>query len=526
MPLKPIRLLAAAAPLALAASIPAQSQPTPSTRSATVARPVQGPADPARDPVRQSGPRRRRRSRPTASNSPSSRRATACMNLWVAPIGDVAAAKPLTAEKTRPIRQYFWSPDSKQLLFINDKGGDENFLLYGVDTATGEDAHADPVRQDPGAGHPACRTLVKDRILVGVNNRDRQVARRPQPRPRHRQADPGADQQRRLCGLPRRPATSSSAPRSKSRADGGSDYYRIVDNKVEADAVRTGRPRRLALDRARRLHRRRQDALLDRQPRPQHRRADRAGRRHRQAHRHRRGSPAPTSAASSPTRAPARSLAYGVNYLRSEWKPLDAAVGGDLDFLEGKLKGDINVTSRTTDNDKWTVAVDPVTAPSSVWLYDRKAKALTKLYTPRPALEGMPLAAMHPVEIKARDGLTLPSYLTLPPGSDAERRRQGRPPGADGAAVHGGPWGARRLWLQHRPPIARQPRLCGAVGQLPRLDRLRQGFRHRVEPAMGPQDARRPARRGRLGGRAGRHHRRQGRDHGRQLRRLCHARRA
>jgi hypothetical protein len=27
------------------------------------------------------------------------------MNLWVAPIGDVAAAKPLTAEKKRPIRQ-------------------------------------------------------------------------------------------------------------------------------------------------------------------------------------------------------------------------------------------------------------------------------------------------------------------------------------------------------------------------------------------------------------------------------------
>ena len=50
------------------------------------------------------------------------------MNLWVAPIGDVAAAKPLTAETKRPIRQYFWSPDSRQQLFINDAGGDENFL--------------------------------------------------------------------------------------------------------------------------------------------------------------------------------------------------------------------------------------------------------------------------------------------------------------------------------------------------------------------------------------------------------------
>ena len=113
-------------------------------------------------------------------------------------------------------------------------------------------------------------------------------------------------------------------------------------------------------------------------------------------------------------------LAYGVEYLRNEWKSLDKSVGADIAFLEGKLKGDIGVTSQTLDNSKWTVAVDPVTSPSSVWLFDRKTKALTKLYTGRPALEGMPLAAMHPVEIKSRDGLTLTSYLTLPPGTDAD----------------------------------------------------------------------------------------------------------
>jgi dipeptidyl aminopeptidase/acylaminoacyl peptidase len=47
---------------------------------------------------------------------------------------------------------------------------------------------------------------------------------------------------------------------------------------------------------------------------------------------------------------------------------------------------------------------------------------------------------MWPVEIKARDGLTLPSYLTLPASADANR--DGKP---DRAApmvlfVHGGPW--------------------------------------------------------------------------------------
>jgi dipeptidyl aminopeptidase/acylaminoacyl peptidase len=47
---------------------------------------------------------------------------------------------------------------------------------------------------------------------------------------------------------------------------------------------------------------------------------------------------------------------------------------------------------------------------------------------------------MWPVEIKARDGLTLPSYLTLPAGADANRDGK-----ADHAVpmvlfVHGGPW--------------------------------------------------------------------------------------
>ena len=63
---------------------------------------------------------------------------------------------------------------------------------------------------------------------------------------------------------------------------------------------------------------------------------------------------------------------------------------------------------------------DPVTGPSASYLFDRDAGTLTKLYVTRPELEGAPLQPMHPVEITSRDGLTLPSYLTLPPGSDSD----------------------------------------------------------------------------------------------------------
>ena len=84
---------------------------------------------------------------------------------------DPAAARPLTTETKRPIRQYFWSPDSRQILFINDKGGDENFLLYGVDVVSGAQRTLTPFEktrvQIVGISND-----VKDRILVGVNNRD------------------------------------------------------------------------------------------------------------------------------------------------------------------------------------------------------------------------------------------------------------------------------------------------------------------------------------------------------------------
>ena len=170
-----------------------------------------------------------------------------------------------------------------------------------------------------------------------------------------------------------------------------------------------------------------------------------------------------------------------VDYLRNEWKPLDAAVGGDLEFLEGKLKGDIAVTSATTDRRQVDRRGRPGhRARRRSGSTTARPKALTKLYTRRPALEGMPLAAMHPVEIKSRDGLTLPSYLTLPPGSRCQTATA-RPTARCRwcCCVHGGPWGRDGYGYNALSPVARQPRLRGAVGQLPRLDRLRQGVRQR-----------------------------------------------
>jgi dipeptidyl aminopeptidase/acylaminoacyl peptidase len=149
--------------------------------------------------------------------------------------------------------------------------------------------------------------------------------------------------------------------------------------------------------------------------------------------------------------------AYAANYLRNDWTVVDPAFAADFKLAQSRLKGDIVITSRDRDDDKWTIATNASDAPSELWLLDRKTKALTRLYSTRPELEGRPLAPMLPVEIKSRDGLTLVSYLTLPPGSDPKGDGHPDHPLPMVLFVHGGPWGrdgygynGAHQWLANR----------------------------------------------------------------------------
>ena len=376
------------------------------------------------------------------------------LNIYVAPASNPKAAKALTNERQRPIRQYFWSPDSRQILFINDKGGDENFLLYGVDIASGEQRSLTPFEKTR-VQVVGVSNQVKDRILVGVNNRD----------PKWHDVHSLDLKTGKLTPVMMNTGGYASflADRnlvirgaSKPRPDGGSDFHRVVNNQVEAkpfeqvtlEDSETTRPAGFTTD-GKTLYwldsRGRDTAALVAQDvatgaktvLAQSARADIG------------------NAMSNPKTG--RVEAYGENYLKNEWIPLGNAVKADLDFLKSRLKGEIGVTSRTDADDKWIVAVDPVSAPSAAYLYDRKSKSLTKLYVTRPELEGAPLAAMTPVEIKTRDGLTMVSYLTLPPGADPDG--DGRPNKAVPMVllVHGGPWGrdvygynGTHQWLANR----------------------------------------------------------------------------
>ena len=350
------------------------------------------------------------------------------LNVWVAPVDKPDQARPLTAEKMRPIRSYFWSPDSKQVLFVNDKGGDENFLLYGVDLATATQKALTPFEKTR-VQIVGMSDTIKDRILVGVNNRD----------PRWHDV-----QELNLATGKLTPVFQNDGWAGfvtddqlklriavKTRPDSGVDYYRVVDNKVEAkpftsvdyeDASSTS-PLGFTQD-GKTLYwtdaRGRDTAALLAQDMGSGKfttvgtsdRADVGG-----------GLTDPKTGAID---------AYSVYFHQNEYVPVGDAVKADLAFLKAQNKGQFYVGTRTDADDKWLVTFDPVTAPSSTWLYDRRAKKLTELYTPRPELVGAPLVAMESIDIPTRDGLSMVSYLTKPKNATG--------PVPMVLLVHGGPW--------------------------------------------------------------------------------------
>src|SRR2546427_8432570 len=59
--------------------------------------------------------------------------AHAVLNIWVREIDKpAAAARAITADPKRGIRDFFWQYDSKHVTYLQDHDGDENWHLYQV----------------------------------------------------------------------------------------------------------------------------------------------------------------------------------------------------------------------------------------------------------------------------------------------------------------------------------------------------------------------------------------------------------
>ena len=357
------------------------------------------------------------------------------LNVWLAPTDRIADAQPLTRRKGRPIAWQDWSWDGRHILFMSDHDGDENWCLFAVD-------RAGTVRELTPPRGVAARLFLESpeqpgTAMIGLNDRD--------PRWHDVWRLDLASGKRELVlentaefwQLEFDWQLNPRLGRKSTPGRGGSCLYRLLDGKAEpwldipvADMWTTWP---IMFDRA-------GGALMM---------MSSLGRDRAALTRIDMTTGAETIVAEHDKAdlgnwriwnpATFEIDAVGATYLRQEWIALNAAVADDLRLVQAKLgMPDFLIDSQSADNTRWVVTAYSAERAVTYFLYDRRCGAVTELFSSRPELEAHRLASMHGHVIKARDGLDLVSYLTLPADEPQVRPRAPLPMVL---VVHGGPWG-------------------------------------------------------------------------------------
>ena len=100
-------------------------------------------------------------------------------NIWVKTLdASFEDAIPVTAVTERPIMSYFWSRDGRYLLYIMDRGGDENFNIYALDPTQASEGVIPEARNITNLEGVRVQIYHVSRIdpelmFVGLNSRDR-----------------------------------------------------------------------------------------------------------------------------------------------------------------------------------------------------------------------------------------------------------------------------------------------------------------------------------------------------------------
>jgi hypothetical protein len=141
--------------------------------------------------------------------------------------------------------------------------------------------------------------------------------------------------------------------------------------------------------------------------------------------------------------------------------------------IDGVLPGArVSLTSWTDDRSMFTVSAVQRGRPAQYFLFDGATGDLSILGSQVPALDETPLGSVEALRYDASDGLSIPAFLTLPPGKTR----------ADGpfpliALPHGGPRAHDTAQFDWVGSVLRLAGLCRAAAQFPRLDRLWPRFR-------------------------------------------------
>jgi dipeptidyl aminopeptidase/acylaminoacyl peptidase len=393
------------------------------------------------------------------------------LNIWLkerdAPFD---AARPMTADTTRPVTGYFWSQDSRLILYVQDKGGNENFHVYAVDPqAQPEEATGVPPARDltPYEGTRAMIYAVPretpGHIIVGINDRDAQYHDAYRVDLNTGERELLFENTENIAGWT---TDKWGTLRFGIRItdDGGTEVLHLVDGQlnpvydcsneescgpvhIHKDGRRvymvTNKGNDIDLTRLTLFDpESRAEELVESDPENQ---VDFAG-----------------SVFSDVTDELMATVYVGD---RVRIYPHTDHFAGLLERLRAKLPdGELGFSSSTSDETVFVVSVSRDVDPGSVYLYDAEADEAELLYRSRPQLPSEHLAFVTPVRYPARDGLEIPAYLTLPRGIEP----QGLP---TVIMPHGGPW-ARDMWgydpyaqfLANRGYAVLQPNFRGSTG--------------------------------------------------------------
>jgi dipeptidyl aminopeptidase/acylaminoacyl peptidase len=131
---------------------------------------------------------------------------------------------------------------------------------------------------------------------------------------------------------------------------------------------------------------------------------------------------------------------YTLNQTKYYWK--DSTWESMYNYLTKRFPNrTISFQSHTKDYTEYLIAVTGDKYAAEVYYFDAVSKAVVHQYTPRPKLKAVEqhLAAMTPISYKSSDGLEIPAYLTLPVGASEKNLPVV-------VLVHGGPKGPRDYW--------------------------------------------------------------------------------
>ena len=362
------------------------------------------------------------------------------LNVWVGPAGEPSAARPLTRDRDRGIRIYFWAYTSRHVIYLQDKGGDENWRVYSVEVGSGDTRDLTPL-DDVHAQIQAVSPDIPAEILVGLNDRDPQfhdlyrvdIATGARDLVQKNEGFSGflTDDKYNIRFALRLTSDGGSETLAPDGKGGWDPFMKVeMEDLLTTSATgfdKSGRVLYLTDSRGRDTAVMAtidldsgEESILAEDPK-----AD------------------VSDVMVHPTTREVEAVAF--THQRKEWQVLSPSVATDLEYLRTVAGGDIEVVDRTLDDSRWIVAYLMDDGPVRYYIYDRERQKADFLFTNKKALEGQPLAKMHPVVVKSRDGLDLVCYYTLPAGNEGGSDTRPPRPLPLVILVHGGPW-ARDNW--------------------------------------------------------------------------------